>query len=178
MVPPASHARTGRVVTAVFEPSLRSCGLHFLGNGNLTPRDFAAKNSLSTPHRSLRRPARTQKARQPRGNSRGLRKCPFARECVVADAVVLEPVSAPIFPANREKNRELLRIWPSRRSLRPVGERIQWLEAEFPTNQNRELVWRNREFRRAKQGVFPSVQAGKREETRRCQLRRNEKGFR
>ena len=31
-------------------------------------------------------------------------------DCVVADAVVCEPVSAAKFPANREKNREFCRI--------------------------------------------------------------------
>ena len=31
---------------------------------------------------------------------------PFGRECVVADAVAVEPVSQVKFPANRENNRE------------------------------------------------------------------------
>jgi hypothetical protein len=31
-------------------------------------------------------------------------------ECVVADAVVVKPVSAFKFPANREKNRDILKI--------------------------------------------------------------------
>ena len=35
-----------------------------------------------------------------------LRKSPFDRECVVADAVVVEPVSQVQFPANSENNRE------------------------------------------------------------------------
>src|SRR6186997_3048506 len=35
------------------------------------------------------------------GKSRG------SKECVVADAVAIEPVSASQFPANREKNREI-----------------------------------------------------------------------
>ena len=33
-------------------------------------------------------------------------RLPSSKECVVADAVAIEPVSAPQFPANREKNRE------------------------------------------------------------------------
>jgi hypothetical protein len=33
-----------------------------------------------------------------------------AADCVVADAVVCEPVSTPNFPANREKNREYCKI--------------------------------------------------------------------
>ena len=31
-------------------------------------------------------------------------------DCVVADAVAVEPVSAPKFPANREKNREFCKF--------------------------------------------------------------------
>jgi hypothetical protein len=37
-------------------------------------------------------------------------------DCVVADAVTVEPVSDLKFPANREKNREFRRIHP----LRPI----------------------------------------------------------
>jgi hypothetical protein len=33
-----------------------------------------------------------------------------SRNCVVADAVLIEPVSTPKFPANREINREFRRI--------------------------------------------------------------------
>ena len=33
-------------------------------------------------------------------------------DCVVADAVAVEPVSTPKFPANREINREFCRIHP------------------------------------------------------------------
>ena len=35
-----------------------------------------------------------------------LGKSPFDRECVVADAVAVEPVSQVQFPANSENNRE------------------------------------------------------------------------
>jgi hypothetical protein len=34
------------------------------------------------------------------------------QECMVADAVAVEPVSAPRFPANREKNREFRQFEP------------------------------------------------------------------
>jgi hypothetical protein len=36
----------------------------------------------------------------------------LAADCVVADAVTVEPVSTPKFPANREINREFCRIRP------------------------------------------------------------------
>ena len=38
------------------------------------------------------------------------RKSPEIQDCVVADAVQVEPVSTPKFPANREINREFRRI--------------------------------------------------------------------
>src|SRR5665213_3719900 len=40
------------------------------------------------------------------GHSRGFRKSLVAQECVVADAVAVEPVSAAKFLVNREKNRD------------------------------------------------------------------------
>ena len=55
---------------------------------------------------------------QPRGLRGYLRlpgKSPVAADCVVADAVIVEPVSTPKFPANREINREFGRIRPRRR---------------------------------------------------------------
>ena len=52
-----------------------------------------------------------------RGYSRGFRKSPVARGCVVTDAVVVEPVSTPEFPANREKNREFFVSWELSRHL-------------------------------------------------------------
>jgi len=35
---------------------------------------------------------------------------------------------------------------PPARFWRPIGERIQWLAAKFPTQRNREFFWRNREL--------------------------------
>jgi hypothetical protein len=40
-------------------------------------------------------------------------KSPRESECVVADAVAVEPVSASIFPANREKYRETREASPA-----------------------------------------------------------------
>jgi hypothetical protein len=44
------------------------------------------------------------------GILRYFRKSPFVGDCVVADAVAVEPVSASYFPANREINREFWQI--------------------------------------------------------------------
>ena len=44
------------------------------------------------------------------GYLRGFRQSPVVRDCVVADAVAVEPVSTPKSPANREKNREFCKI--------------------------------------------------------------------
>ena len=46
------------------------------------------------------------------GQNRRDRKRIHVLECVVADAVAVEPVSTPEFPANREINREFRRIRP------------------------------------------------------------------
>jgi hypothetical protein len=42
---------------------------------------------------------------------------------VVVDAVIVEPVSTPEFPANREKNREFLQILASR-ALETANSRV------------------------------------------------------
>ena len=44
------------------------------------------------------------------GICRLFRKSPRTRDCVVVDAVAIEPVSASEFPANREINREFCKI--------------------------------------------------------------------
>jgi hypothetical protein len=47
-------------------------------------------------------------------------------DCVVANAVTVEPVSTAKFPANREKNREFLNFGPDRGSevaIRPMIQR-------------------------------------------------------
>ena len=51
----------------------------------------------------------------------------FANECVVADAVIIEPVSTPQFPANREKNREFFDFVLVTRSRRPANLMIMGL---------------------------------------------------
>ena len=57
--------------------------------------------------------------------------------CVVADAVQVEPVSTPQFPANREINREFFNFGPNRRlgvAIRPMIQRT-WSEIPYSTEQ-------------------------------------------
>jgi hypothetical protein len=67
-------------------------------------------------------------------------------DCLVADAAMVEPVSAAQFPANREINREFRRKRPLRALLKRTRERIQSLTVKFSTQQSRELFRRSREF--------------------------------
>jgi hypothetical protein len=75
------------------------------------------------------------------------------RECVVADAVDLEPVSSAQFPANREINREFRRIRPLSAILKADTRANSEASSEFPTRRNREFLRKagnlcrvNREF--------------------------------
>src|SRR6188768_2026667 len=60
------------------------------------------------------------------GKSRG------SKECVVADAVVIEPVSASQFPANREKNREFCNFEAPSRIRRPASPMISGAFLQIP----------------------------------------------
>jgi hypothetical protein len=59
------------------------------------------------PESPFCRDQRVCASRPSRGLSPKAGKSPFDWECVVADAVVFEPVSTIEFPANREINREI-----------------------------------------------------------------------
>ena len=54
-------------------------------------------------------------------------KFPSSKECVVADAVVVKPVSASSFPANREKNREICNFRATSSIRRPTNPMISAL---------------------------------------------------
>ena len=75
---------------------------------------------------------------------------------MVADAVVIEPVSASNFPANREINREFRRF-EANRHLRRVafGNDSAPLEEKFPNPWNREYFLVNTEFGTTKRSRFP-----------------------
>jgi hypothetical protein len=53
-------------------------------------------------------------------------------DCVVADAVVVEPVSAPKFPANREINREFFDFGLARGSEVAICPMIHWTWSKIP----------------------------------------------
>jgi len=55
-------------------------------------------------------PAKTAERPEIEGRFAETRKTGFDKECVVADAVAVEPVSASKFPANKEIYREFCRI--------------------------------------------------------------------
>src|SRR5476649_819930 len=67
-------------------------------------------------------------------------------DCVVADAVAVEPVSTPKFLANREINMDFCQIRTLCDLLKANTRAIQRLSAKFPVRQNRELFRWSREF--------------------------------
>ena len=82
---------------------------------------------------------------------------------MVADAVHVERVSTPKFPANREKNREFFNFEPVHCREERIHPMISALTPIFPTKWNREFFrlsrefWRrNREFPPAKIEVSPN----------------------
>ena len=113
------------------------------------------RNGLPYPIASLQRQSARTQRRQFRGHLPATRKSPVAPECVVADAVGIEPVSAVKFPAFREKNREFLPkssvfeqlyLQLFERSQRPFA-------AKFPTRKSGELFWAGQEFEPPAQGM-------------------------
>ena len=82
------------------------------------PADMRGQKEWAVPPRRFRMPgkkvARTEQADEARPKQEqpetdrypGSGKSPLERECVVADAVAVEPVSGRQFPANREIYRE------------------------------------------------------------------------
>jgi len=65
---------------------------------------------------------------------------------MVADAVQVEPVSTPGFPANREINREFCRIRLLGAILKADTRANSEACSEIPYSQNRELFRRSRDF--------------------------------
>src|SRR5262245_39780038 len=107
MVPPTHDARPGLLMgrklllNAIFEPGT---GLPTAETkGTNSPARIGAGCGRNRP--PLNNPPI-------RGNWLPVKTSPVLRNCVVADAVQVEPVSALKIPANREINRELCRIRP------------------------------------------------------------------
>lgn len=72
--------------------------------------------------------------------------CAHTWDCVVADAVVVEPVSIPKFLADKEIYREFYKNGDSGTPDAQIMAATQRVGQEFPTQQNRVLFRRNREF--------------------------------
>ena len=102
-----------------------------------------------------------------RANAAYSRKVSVIRDladCVVADAVDLEPVSSAKFPANRENNREFCQIDPLAAILKADTRENSEACSEIPcaTEQgiisaDREIWRRNREISAAKVTIIPGV---------------------
>ena len=98
--------------------SLGGTEVSVAGKRNFQGRDKEAETAFE-----IKAPVQRQNSRRTppiRGYSPGSGKSPLERECVVADAVAVEPVSARKFPANREKNR-LSRNFGRRRRISPLN---------------------------------------------------------
>src|SRR5262245_32337398 len=111
MVPPAPDARASGAIApnsnrVSGDRGLRCRETRFPGQRKM--RHYVAR---STDQGSRRRSG-WNKTPPIRGLSRVLRKSPQTCDCVVADAVGFERVSASRFPANREINRECYQIRP------------------------------------------------------------------
>jgi hypothetical protein len=75
------------------------------------------------------------------------RKSPLECDCVVADAVQVEPVSFQKFSANREINWESCEFPHSPAILgSQLASKIQWFPATFPMQRNREYLAPYREI--------------------------------
>jgi hypothetical protein len=87
------------------------------GKRNFTPRDKGAEiaSGSSRPLAETRHPCASPLIR---AYSPKVGKSPFELDCVVADAVVFEPVSTVEFPANREIIRE------NCKNLAGVGDKV------------------------------------------------------
>ncbi len=75
----------------------------------MTPETNGRKQTLLSGY-SFAETGRTEESPQFAVYFRVSRKYLWSEECVVADAVYVEPVSAANFPAKREKNREFCKF--------------------------------------------------------------------
>jgi hypothetical protein len=106
--------RTGLSRHANASPSV---GIKFAGKGFARARDRAAfwprDSSFPTAETGIAAPACANVAGN-QGFFQRRQKTEFGRDWVVAEAVLIGPVSVRIFPANREKNREFHEKRPTR----------------------------------------------------------------
>jgi hypothetical protein len=102
-----------------------------VGNGNLGPRDKWAEDASKAKLVSTETAPRTEKPANS-GSFLGLQKMCRFEGCVVADAVIIEPVSILKFPANREKNREFFYFGTPGASREPTNPTISGLLSQIP----------------------------------------------
>ena len=75
-------------------------------------------------------------------------------DCVVADAVAVEPVSTPKFPANREKNREFCKIAASRAADTINNAIITELSVQIPYSAEQGIILTEHGFLVREQGIL------------------------
>ena len=77
-------------------------------------------------------------------------------DCVVADAVVVEPVSTPHFPDNREKNREFCKFRASGAAMTANNAVISVLSMRIPYSAKQGIILAKQRIVFAEQGILPS----------------------
>jgi hypothetical protein len=75
-------------------------------------------------------------------------------DCVVADAVSVEPVSDPEFPTNREKNREFFNFGPDRGLEHPMRPMISGLLRKIPYSTEQGIISAEQGILLQEQGIF------------------------
>jgi hypothetical protein len=110
------------------------------GSQNRRYRDLSWRQRPHVPHLNPRKCPQIAGCLSETGKHR------FASDCVVVDAARIEPVSTPQFPLSGKLTAYFADSGPSRRFSRPIDGLIQWLAAQFPTQQNSESFSRNSEF--------------------------------
>jgi hypothetical protein len=72
---------------------------------------------------------------------------------VVADAVLVEPVSTPKFPANREKNREFCKIHPNLKIIRADKRAKSKASSGIPCATEQGIISKEQGICRREQGI-------------------------
>jgi hypothetical protein len=103
--PSSQEARSSDSSRPAFEPCLFEPESLFPGNRILCGETKATKHPRKVLEDASRDEAHAKQLGQWGGKCGMAGKSLWRSECVVADAVAVEPVSARNFPANREKNR-------------------------------------------------------------------------
>jgi hypothetical protein len=84
-----------------------------------------------------------------------VRKSPGEQDCVVADAVTIEPVSIAKFPANREINREFHQIRPLCKILKVDARANSKASSEIPYATEQGIFVQEQRNLTQQQGIRP-----------------------